>query len=87
LARKHPNLILLSTDGAVLGTIERDWHSEAKLEHPLHGLAARVGSLKPRSSAPETQCKFILGDFASLGEFLAHQLSPQDGNDEARRGS
>ena len=79
-AGKQPNLSLLAADGAVLGTINRDWHSEEKKDHPMHGLAAQVGDMKPRSMAPAGQCKFLLGDFTALGEFLAQQLSQSDRN-------
>jgi SIR2-like domain len=34
LARRHANFTLLAADGAVVGTIERDWHSEASGNHP-----------------------------------------------------
>jgi len=80
-ASKMPNLSLLAADGAVLGTIERDWRSDEKTEHPMHGLAVKNGDMKPRSNAPETQCKFLLGDFKAFGEFLAQQLAMPDGND------
>jgi hypothetical protein len=78
-ARKQPNLSLLAVDGAVLGTINRDWHSEEKKDHPLNSLAAQAGDMKPRTDAPPDRCKFLLGDFAALGEFLARQLSQRDG--------
>lgn len=73
-ARKQPNLSLLAADGAILGTIERDWQSGEKLDHPHHALAAQAGEMKNRSDAPEGRCKFLLGDFKSFGEFLSRQL-------------
>lgn len=82
-ARKQPNLSLLAADGAVLGTIDHDWHSEEKKDHPLHGLAAQAGEMKARSASPPERCKFLLGDFAALGEFLARQLSQGDGASNA----
>lgn len=80
-AQKMPNLSLLTADGAVLGTIERNWRSDEKTEHPMHGLAVKNGDMKPRSNAPEPQCKFLLGDFKAFGDFLAQQLAMSDGND------
>lgn len=77
-ARKQPNFSLLAADGAVLGTIERDWRSNEKTDHPLHGLAAKSGKMKYRSDTPDTLCKFLLGDFGALGEFLACQLAMQE---------
>lgn len=77
-ASKNPNLSVLAVDGAVLGTVERDWRSDDKPEHPLHGLAVKTGDLKDRTAAPESRCKFLLGDFKSFGEFLAQQLSMSD---------
>lgn len=77
-AGKNPNLSLLAVDGAVLGTVERDWRSDEKSEHPLHGLAVKTGDMKNRSDAPESRCKFLLGDFKSFGDFLAQQLSMSD---------
>lgn len=80
-ACKTPNLSLLAVDGAVLGTIERDWRSDEKIEHPLHGLAVNTGEMKHRTDAPECRCKFLLGDFKSFGEFLAQQLATSDGDE------
>lgn len=73
-ARKYPNLSLLAANGAVLGTIERDWHSNEKSEHTMNGLAVKTGKVNHQTNAPDDRCKFLLGDFKSLGEFLAHQL-------------
>jgi len=77
-ARKHPNLSLLAADGAVLNTIERDWRVGAKEEHPWHGIAAKVGEMKSRTTAPADRCKFLLGDFKSMGLFLAQHLSSSE---------
>jgi SIR2-like protein len=73
--RGQANLSLLAVDGAVLGTIDRDWRSDERAEHPLHGLAAQAGEMKGRTQAPSERCKFLLGDFRSFGEFLARQLA------------
>jgi len=81
-ARKHSNLRLLALDGAVLGTIEADWLSQEKVDHPLNGLAVRAGQMKERTSAPDERCKFLLGDFKSLGEFLASQIAYGQGEIE-----
>lgn len=84
-ARKHANFSLLAADGAVLGTVDNDWHSIAKTEHAFHGLAVRTGDLAGRSISPIERCKFMLGDFRTLGDFLARELSSRgdtdDGND------
>jgi hypothetical protein len=82
-ARKHSNLRLLATDGAVLGTIEGDWLSDEKTEHALHGVAVQTGEMKSRTKAPAERCKFLLGDFAALGRFLAQQVA--FGEDESER--
>lgn len=82
-ARKHANFNLLAADGAILGTVERDWHSVEKSDHLLHGIAVGAGVMKPRTIAPTERCKFLLGDFNSLGDFLAEQLAIRedvDGN-------
>jgi hypothetical protein len=78
LAKRHANLTLLSADGGVVGTVERNWHSVIKDTNPAYSIA--VGTELPglRTKAPVTQCKWLLGDFAALGEFLAHQLSSRD---------
>ena len=73
-ARKQSNLSLLAVDGAVLNTIERDWHSDKKEEHLLHGLAVQAGEMSDRTLSPAERCKFLLGDFKSFGLFLAHHL-------------
>ncbi len=75
-ARKQPNLSLLAADGAVLNTIELDWHSEEKPEHILHGIAVQ----KKQSSAATESNRFMLGDFVEYGSFLMQQLEHRDGN-------
>jgi hypothetical protein len=76
-ARMHPNLSLLAADGAVLGTIERDWRQDEQTGHPLHGIA--VTKKDPSDGAPSaTSCEFLLGDFQAFGEFMARQLSRFD---------
>jgi len=78
LARRHANLTVLATDGGVVGTVERNWHGNAKDNHPAFPIA--VGKELPdwRTSAPQDQCKWLLGDFTTFGQFLAHQLSSRD---------
>lgn len=85
-AKEHANFNLLGADGAVLGTVERPWRSDEKLDHPLHGLAVRTGALGSRSQAPADRCKYLLGDFARLGDFLARQLAPRDDDAESTNG-
>ena len=51
-ARKQPNLSLLAADGAVLGSIERDWRPDEMLDHPLHGLAVKAGEMPDRTKVP-----------------------------------
>ena len=85
-AKQHANFNLLGADGAVLGTVERPWRSDEKLDHPLHGLAVRTGALGGRSQASADRCKYLLGDFASLGDFLARQLAPRDDDGESTNG-
>ena len=78
IARSRANLNLLAVDGAVLNTVERDWHSEDKADHPLCGVAAQSGEMKHRTDTPAERSKFLLGDFKALGQFLAHQLSNRE---------
>ncbi|CAI8840718.1 SIR2 family protein [Pseudomonas marginalis] len=69
-ATRQPNLSILAEDGAVLGTLNRNWNATSQDSHSLHGVAV--------SSVTENdieQCKFGLGDFKKLGQFLAHQLN------------
>lgn len=69
-AKRHQNLSLLAKDGAVLGTLEKDWHSEQRDGDPLNGLSVR--------KLVNGHCEFVLGDFKKLGEFLSTQLSRSD---------
>lgn len=70
-ARKHPNLSLLAQDGAILGTIERDWRVDENSGHPLHDVCVfKNGS--------DTNCRFELGNFKILGGFLARQINRFD---------
>lgn len=78
-AIRQPNLSVLAEDGAVLGTLNRDWNSEEQTSHPLHGLGIRydAGGAPPGSS----KNSFLLGDFGKLGDFLAHQINQtEDGS-------
>lgn len=83
-ARTQANLSLLAVDGAVLNTIERDWRSDMKEDHALHGLAVQVGDMKDRTNSPAERCKFLLGDFKSFGLFLANHLSHTEDSGEAK---
>lgn len=81
-AMRQPNLSILAADGAVLGTLDRDWNSALQNTHPLHGVAvSRVVKAKAEVDAGveaeiEVEgCRFGLGDFKKLGQFLAHQLN------------
>jgi hypothetical protein len=71
-ARMTPNLSLLASDGAVLGTSERDWRTDAQTGHPLHGISVASDDVAAKN------CKFLLGDFKYFGAFLAQQLSRSD---------
>lgn len=77
-AQRQANLSVLAVDGAVLGTIDADWDTEAKTADPMHDLAVVQADLTGRTSAPADRSKFLLGDFAAFGKFLAHQLSHLD---------
>ncbi|HDS1201891.1 TPA: SIR2 family protein [Shewanella algae] len=67
-ALRQPNLSILAADGAILGTLNKDWNRSSQDNHPLHGVAVnRVGEDEP--------CQFGLGDFHKLGQFLARQLN------------
>lgn len=72
-ALKQPNLSLLAADGAVLGTVERDWRPDEQTAQPLHGL-----SVKGPSAGLTTTCQFTLGDFKQFGAFLARHLARDD---------
>jgi hypothetical protein len=76
LARRYANLTLLAADGGVIGTVEHNWDSDVK-DSANPALQIAVGTDLPdwRTKAPAKQCKWLLGDFAAFGKFLAHQLS------------
>lgn len=74
LAKKQPNLSLLAADGAVIGSLERDWRTDEQLGHPMHGLSVTSGQEIKPGSVPSS-CRFLLGDFKVFGQFLAEQLS------------
>jgi hypothetical protein len=78
LAKRHANLTLLAADGGVIGTVERNWGSEVKATNPAYAIAVAVTVPTGRSTAPPDQCKWLLGDFAVFGQFLAQQLSSRD---------
>lgn len=74
-ARKHPNLSLLAADGAVLGTVERDWRADEQTGHALHEISVMKKESAENSDSASNNCEFMLGDFKSFGNFLAQQLS------------
>ncbi|MEQ1844425.1 MAG: SIR2 family protein [Nitrospira sp.] len=78
LARWHANLTLLAADGAVVGTVNRNWHSDVKDTNLAYPIAVGTNLPDWRTKAPAKQCKWLLGDFAAFGQFLAHQLSRRD---------
>ncbi len=80
-ARKQSNLSLLAVDGAVLNTIECDWHSDAKTDHIFHGTAVQNGEMKNRTKISADTCKFLLGDFVAYGKFLTEQLEFRTGTE------
>jgi hypothetical protein len=73
-ATRQPNLSILAADGAVLGTLNRDWDIGFQDTHPLHSIAVS----KITENEVE-KCTFGLGDFKKLGQFLAHQLNQDSG--------
>lgn len=75
--QKHPNLSLLASDGAVLGTIERDWGS-ANTEHVMHGVSVIKKEPTVGDETNPTNCEFQLGNFKHFGDFLEQQLSRFD---------
>lgn len=77
-AHMHPNLSLLASDGAVLGTIERNWRADENTGHPLHELAVTKKDSGSVTGASASNCEFLLGDFKVFGDFLARQLSRFD---------
>jgi hypothetical protein len=77
-ARKHPNLSLLAADGAVLGTIERDWRADEQIGHVLHGVSVAKKTAAEGAATTPANCEFLLGDFKRFGDFLAQQLSRAD---------
>ncbi len=79
LAKRYANLTLLAADGGVIGTVERNWDSDVK-DPANPALQIAVGTDLPdwRTKAPAKQCKWLLGDFAAFGKFLAQQLSSRD---------
>lgn len=74
-AYKHPNLSLLAADGAVLGTIERDWRADEQTSHALHGISVSKKVTAENTESVLNTCEFMLGDFKNFGSFLAQQLS------------
>jgi SIR2-like domain len=78
LAKRHANLTLLAADGGVIGTLDRNWDKAIKDTNPAYPIAVGTELPETRTKAPADQCKWLLGDFAALGRFLAQQLSSRD---------
>lgn len=77
-ASVHPNLSLLAADGAVLGTINKDWRSDEQPQHALHGISVKTKEDITPEGETVKKCEFLLGDFKCFGDFLARQLSLSD---------
>ena len=77
-AKVTPNLSLLAADGAILGTLEREWRPSVQPEHPLHDISISTVKSKTGDASDIERCKFLLGDFKYFGNFLAQQLSTPD---------
>jgi len=84
MARLQPNLSVLAEDGAILGTVERNWRSDEQASHPLHGIGVAKRGAMPGEGGIEINCQFLLGDFKQFGQFLAHQLSRADEDQGSR---
>lgn len=82
--QKHPNLSLLASDGAVLGTIERDW-GNANTEHVMHGLSVMKKEPPVGDDTNPTNCEFLLGNFKHFGNFLEQQLSRFDDEQQGEK--
>lgn len=78
LAKRHANLSVLAADGGVIGTVDRNWCRDVKATNPAYQITVGTDLPDWRTSAPDQQCKWLLGDFAALGRFLAHQLANRD---------
>lgn len=78
LAKRHANLTLLAADGAIVGTVDRDWDIATKDSNPAYLIAVTRDLPESRTKAPADRCKWLLGDFAAFGRFLTHQLSNRD---------
>jgi hypothetical protein len=78
LAKRHANLTILAPDGGIVGTVRRNWSNVPKDDHPAYAMAVATEIASERSKAPPERCKWLLGDFAALGQFLGHQLSSRD---------
>jgi hypothetical protein len=78
LAKRHANLTLLAADRGVIGTVDRNWDSHVKATIPAFSIAVATAVPSGRTKAAPDQCKWLLGDFAAFGQFLAQQLSSRD---------
>jgi hypothetical protein len=84
LAKRHANLTVMAADGGVVGTILRPWDTVVKDANPAYATAVATDMPVGRTKAPTAQCKWLLGDFAAFGRFLAQQLSNRDIETELR---
>ena len=86
IARKQPNLTILARDGAVVGTTEARW---VRRDTPDMPTSASVGLSWTQPTSSDTggtsQATFLLGNFATFGDFLqdlvgARQQQPAGSN-------
>lgn len=75
LAIARSNLNLLANDGAILGAQRSLWRPPTSISAADR---AAINVSEPEDEEDDTprSCEFLLGDFSSLGEFLAFGMSP-----------
>lgn len=78
LAKRHANLTLLAADSGIVGTLQCVWTSDTAENNPAYPIAVSKEIVGSRTKAPSDRCKWLLGDFAALGRFLAYQLSSRN---------
>lgn len=77
LSLTHPNISLLASDEAVIGTMRAPWEERNEEDIAKIPYAVEWINKEGERDSKIMQARFMLGDFANFGDFLAKMIGEQ----------
>lgn len=77
LSLAHPNLSLLALDEAIIGTMRAPWDERNEEDIAKIPYAVEWINKESERDSKKMQARFMLGDFANFGDFLAKMIGEQ----------